>query len=111
VKLAKLLAAIGLVALAACAKHVPPDKADYVGEWKEKTMYLYISQDGLVRYERIKGGVTKTLNGPLKEFIGDDFEVGVGPMSTTFVVSKKPYRDGDAWKMVVDDVELTKIVE
>jgi hypothetical protein len=107
----KLLAALGFVTLAGCAEHVPPEKSAYVGEWQEKTMYLYISQDGLVKYERVNGGSKTTLNGPLKAFIGDDFEVGVGPMSTTFVVSKPPYRDGDVWKMVVDQVELTRVVE
>lgn len=30
-------------------------------------------------------------------------------MTTTFVVSKAPYQEGDKWKMVVDEVELVKI--
>lgn len=108
-KLATFLAALALpIALAGCGKPVPLDKAAYVGEWQEKTMYLLITQDGSVRYKRIKGGVSTKVEGPLKEFKNNDFEVGIGPMTTTFVVSKPPYLDGDKWKMVVDDLELVK---
>ncbi len=74
-------------------------------------MYLLITQDGSVRYKRLKGGVSTTIEGPLKGFDGNNFEAGVGPLATTFVVSKPPYQDGEKWKMVVDDVELTKIAE
>ncbi len=97
--------------LVACAKPVPPDKSVYVGEWREKTMYLMISRDGSVRYERLKGGMSTSLEGPLKGFSGDNFEVGIGPMAKTFVVSKPPFQDGEDWKMVVDDVELTKVAD
>lgn len=91
-----------------CGKPVPPEKSAYVGEWQEKTMYLLITQDGSVRYKRLKGGASTSVEGPLKGFIGNDFEVGVGPAATTFVVSRPPYQDGEKWKMVVDDVELVK---
>lgn len=97
--------------LAACGKPVPADKAAYVGEWQEKAMYLVITQDGSVNYKRLKGGVTTTVSGPLKEFKGNNFEVGIGPASTTFLVSKPPYQDGEQWKMVVDGVELVKTRE
>lgn len=109
---AKLLSVLlSSMFLVACAKPVPPDKSAYVGEWREKTMYLMISRDGSVRYERLKGGVSTSLEGPLKGFDGDNFEVGIGPMAKTFVVGKPPYRDGADWKMVVDDVELTRIAD
>ena len=91
-----------------CGKPVPVEKTAYVGEWQDKTMYLLITQDGSVRYKRLKAGVTTSIEGPLKGFDGDNFEVGIGPMSTTFIVSKPPYQDGAQWKMVVDDVELTR---
>jgi hypothetical protein len=94
--------------LPACAKPVPPDKAEYVGEWREKSMVLLITQDGSVRYKRLKGGVSTSIEAPLKGFDGDNFEVGVGPMSTVFTVSRPPYHDGRDWKMVVDGVELTR---
>lgn len=105
--IAPLVAALALT-LTACGKPVPPEKAAYVGEWQDKTMYLLITQDGSVRYKRLKGGGTTSVEGPLKGFQGNDFEVGVGPMSTTFVVSKPPYEEDGHWKMVVDEVALTR---
>jgi hypothetical protein len=109
VKVAKpiFLAAL-LVLLAGCGKPVPQEKSAYVGEWKAKTAYLLITQDGSVRYERLKGGARSSLEMPLKGFTGDNFEVGVGPMSTTFIVSQPPHQDGDTWKMVVNDLEMVK---
>ena len=95
-------------ALLACSKPIPPERSAYVGEWQEKNMYLRITQEGSVRYKRQKGGSSTSVEGPLKGFIGNNFEVGIGPFSTTFVVSKPPYLDGDQWKMVVDDVVLER---
>jgi hypothetical protein len=94
--------------LSACGKPVPSDKAEYVGEWQGKSMYLLITQDGSVRYKRVKGGGSTSIEAPLQRFVGDDFVVGIGPMSTVFTVSKPPYHDGREWKMVVDGVELTR---
>jgi hypothetical protein len=74
-------------------------------------MYLLITQDGSVRYKRLKGSMTTSIEGPLKGFNGDNFEAGIGSLATTFVVSKPPYQDGGKWKMVVDDVELTKTAQ
>lgn len=108
-KFSKLLLSLALaVSLIGCGKPVPQEKSDYVGEWQEKTMYLLITQDGSVRYKRLKGGATTSVEGPLKGFTGNNFEVGIGPIATTFVVSRPPYQDGDKWKMVVDEVELVK---
>jgi hypothetical protein len=108
-KFRKLLVLLPLLSsLAGCGKPVPQEKFSYVGEWQEKAMYLLITQDGSVTYKRMKGGATTSVDGPLKGFSGNNFEVGVGPMATTFVVSKPPYQDGDHWKMVVDGLELTK---
>ena len=94
--------------LAACGKAVPPEKAAYVGEWRAPGMYLLLTQDGSVKYERLKAGASTSVTGPLKDFEGDNFVVGVGLMTTTFVVSKPPYQAGGRGKMVVDGVELTK---
>ena len=104
-----LLALLG--SLVGCGKPVPAEKCAYVGEWQDRTMYLLITQDGSVRYKRLRGGASTSVEGPLKGFNGDNFEVGVGPMATTFVVSKPPYQDGDRWKMVVDQVELVKTAD
>jgi hypothetical protein len=108
-KARSLLILMALLALlAGCGVPVPADKAAYVGEWQEPSMYLLITQDGSVRYKRLQGGGSKSIEAPLKGFKGNDFEAGIGPMTTTFVVSKPPHQDGDKWKMTVDGVELTK---
>jgi hypothetical protein len=103
-----ILPLFGLAMLAGCGKSVPQEKLAYVGEWQEPNMYLFISKDGSVTYKRIKNGSTTSIDGPLKGFDGNNFEVGVGPMATTFIVSKPPYQVGNEWKMVVDGKELIK---
>ena len=104
---AALLLALLLV-LAGCGQPVPADKADYVGMWRAKDMRLLITQDGRVEYERRRDGNTTSVNAPLLGFDGDNFSAGVGFLRTTFVVSKRPYREGALWKMVVDGVELVR---
>jgi hypothetical protein len=99
-----------LFCLYGCGKPVPADKADYVGEWSASNMLLSIAPNGHVEYKRQWGASTSTsASGPIQEFKGDDFSVGVLFLSTTFVVSRPPYREGDTWKMVVDGVELTRV--
>ena len=96
-------------ALSGCGKPVPPEKADYVGEWQRPEMYLSITQGGSVKYKRTQGATTTAVEGPIKEFEGDNFKVGVGPMITTFVVSVRPHQDAEGdWRMTVDGLELTK---
>jgi hypothetical protein len=73
---APLLALV--LVLCGCGKPVPPEKSSYVGEWQHPTMYLLLTQDGSVRYKRIQGGVTTSVDGPLKGFQGNNFEVGIG---------------------------------
>ncbi|HWP84754.1 MAG TPA: hypothetical protein VNN17_06160 [Terriglobia bacterium] len=95
--------------LSGCAKPVPLDKSDYVGEWTSPEMYLLITQDGSVRYQRLRRGMETSLTGPLQEFIGNDFRVGFWFFSTTFVVSTPPHQTDDGtWRMVVDGVELIR---
>jgi hypothetical protein len=92
-----------------CANPVPPEKAAYVGEWRSRDMYLQITPGGRVEYRRRNpGGGTRSIEAPIQRFVGDDFEVGLGPLSTRFVVSVPPRRDADGWRMVVDGVELTR---
>jgi len=97
------------VVLSACGKAVPPEKAAYVGEWRAQTMALLVTQDGTVAYKRLKGGMTTSVNAPLRRFEGDNFVVGLPLISTTFEVSKPPYEEAGRWKMVVDGVELTRV--
>ncbi len=107
-KFKTLCAAALLAGLLACSKPVPAERAAYVGEWHGATMQLLITQDGQVIYRRKEGNVTKNIDAPLKEFEGNNFVVGIGPMSTTFVVTAPPHQAGQAWKMTVDGEELTK---
>ncbi len=94
--------------LAACASPVPPEKSAYVGQWEAPGMSLLITQGGQVVYWRKKGNSTSEINAPLKKFDGDNFVVGVGLWTTTFVVSKPPREESGRWKMTVDGVELTR---
>lgn len=94
--------------LASCANPVPPEKSAYVGHWEAPGMSLLITQDGQVVYWRKKGSTTSEINAPLKKFDGDNFVVGVGLWTTTFVVSKPPREESGRWKMTVDGVELLR---
>ena len=71
-------------------------------------MYLLITQDGSVKYQRIKGGVTKSVTGPIRAFEGDNFTVGLPMIATTFVVSEPPRLVDNQWRMTVDGVALVK---
>ena len=104
----QLVLAFLLVLLAACAEPVPEARKDYVGDWQAANMRLSITADGHVAYERREGSTSKTINAPIKAFEGDNFVVGIGPFTTTFVVSRPPRRDGSVWKMTVDGVELVR---
>ncbi len=97
--------------LTACSQPLPEDKLSYVGEWQSKEMGLLILQDGTVAYKRLKGGRSTSVNGPLKEFVGDDFTVGIWFLTTTFNVSEPPHEVDGAWQMVVDGVRLSRVRE
>jgi len=94
--------------LLSCGKPVPAEKLSYVGDWQSKEMNLLILQDGSVSYKRLKNGSTVTLNGPIKEFNGDNFSVGILFLNTTFYVTEAPVKKGNTWMMTVDGVRLTK---
>ncbi len=96
-------------ALAACTPTpVPADKVSYVGEWKSDTRRLVIAQEGRVSYRYHSGNVSKSVNAPIKGFTGNDFEAGIGPIVTTFVVSQPPRQEAGGWTMVVDGDTLHK---
>ena len=96
--------------LAGCTSvGVPEDKKDYIGEWVGVGMNLTITSDGGVDYRRVSGSESKSITASIHEWHGDDFEVGISLISTIFVVSKTPYKDGNIWRMVVDGVELERV--
>lgn len=103
-----LLCTAAVTLLAACGQPVPADKAAYVGEWKGPSVSLVIEQSGRVDYKNTASGMSKSIDAPIKAFNGNDFEVGVGPMSTVFKVSAPPHEVDGKWKMTVDGVELTR---
>jgi hypothetical protein len=99
------------ILLVSCAKPLPAERADYDGVWRGGPMLLVILADGRVTYQRKEDNRSTTVNAPLKEFRGDNFVVGVGFMSTEFVVSSAPHEDAGTWLMTVDGVEVTKTAE
>jgi hypothetical protein len=100
---------LAVLVMTGCAKPLPPERSSYVGEWQSSTMAVLITQDGHVAYKRLVGSNgSKTINGPLQSFDGNNFIVGIGPLKTTFVVSAPPHDDHGIWKMTVDGVELTR---
>jgi hypothetical protein len=100
----------GLLAslLVACAKPLPEGKTTYAGEWQGGPISLVITSEGRAVYNRREGNMSKSIDAPIKEFKGDNFVVGVGFMSTEFVVSAPPHEEEGAWKMTVDGIELTR---
>jgi len=113
-KLTRAIVLMMLLASAAgCATRVPFDKLRYVGDWQSESVRLLITEGGYVRFEqysRVLGGdLERGMHGPLKGFDGNNFTVGIGPMSSHFIVDKPPYLDGDQWKMVVRGRELVRV--
>lgn len=106
-----LVSLIIIWGLTGCSKPLPDDKLDYAGEWQSKEMYLLILEDGTVAYQRLQRGGSTSINGPLKEFVGDDFIVGLAFLTTTFEVSQPPQLSDGKWTMVVDGVKLIKTEE
>lgn len=107
------LAALFVLALAAylagCSDPIPMDKIEYAGEWRARGMRLLITPGGRCEYRRQRdGGASTSISAPIQRFEGDNFVVGVGLFSTTFVVSKPPRLVEGQWKMTVDGVVLTR---
>jgi hypothetical protein len=101
--------ALCAVLLAACGEPLPQDKREYAGDWRGERMRLVITPEGRCEYERQKpGGTSARISAPIQRFDGNNFVVGVGPFTTTFVVAKAPHIADGKWKMVVDGVELTR---
>ena len=108
-RLPSLLLVLAALLLASCAEPLPKERMDYAGEWRGAGTWLLISPSGHCEYERRRGGNSVTINAPIQRFEGDNFVVGVGPFTTTFVVAKPPRLDKGQWRMTVDGVELTRI--
>ena len=91
-----------------CGIPIAEDKQLYVGHWTNAETSLRINADGTVSYERRANLGHVTINGPIQEFRGDDFAVGLPFLTTTFEVSRPPWFEGGSWRMVVDGAELVR---
>jgi hypothetical protein len=91
------------------AAGIPSDKQAYVGDWSGSEATLSIKPDGKVFWERRTGSSSSKIeNVPIRRFIGDDFEVGVGPFTTRFAVQSPPKLTAGRWTMTVEGVQLTR---
>ena len=102
--------AVAVLLLAGCSEPIPQARLAYAGDWRANQMRLVITPEGYCEYSRRKeGGNSNTINAPIQRFEGDNFVVGIGLFTTTFIVSRPPHLDGGQWKMTVDGVELTRV--
>jgi hypothetical protein len=108
-RLAAMLVVLCAALLASCGEPLPKDKLAYAGEWRGEHVYLLITPGGRCEYTRRREAGNVKISAPIQRFEGDNFVVGVGPFSTTFVVTKPPRIDDGRWRMTVDGVELTRV--
>ena len=94
--------------LAACTQPVPAARQAFVGHWESDSVSLRITAQGRVLYKRVKGTTTTSIDAPLKAFEGDNPVVGVGPLTTTFMVTSAPHETQGRWTMTVDGEELVR---
>ncbi|MFQ3589157.1 MAG: hypothetical protein SNJ67_02455 [Chloracidobacterium sp.] len=88
---------------------IPPDKQAYIGNWQGDGVTLNISGDGKVNWRSQKGNASKSVeNLPIQRFIGDDFEVGVGPFTTRFTVQSAPKMIAGRWTMTIEGTTVTR---
>ena len=79
------------------------------GDWQGTGIRLLITPDGTIEYERVAGGVKKSITGGTVTRIGDNsFDVKVLLGTTTFRLDELPRRDGAYWKMKVDGIEVIR---
>jgi hypothetical protein len=103
------LLAAAVLLLAGCGEPIPLDRMAYAGDWRSRDMRLLITPDGRCEYRRRReGGSTSSISAPIVRFEGDNFVVGLGMLSTTFVVSKPPHLIDGHWHMTVDGVDLIR---
>lgn len=70
-------------------------------------MSLLVTADGRVESRRVSR-CTTTISGPIQEFRSDDFVVGFWPLEAVFKVNRIPYQEDGVWKIVVDELVLTR---
>ncbi len=88
------------------------DKQSYIGEWTNATTRLLIKPDGAIEYRREEtvGDTTNTdaVSGPINNFDGASFTVGVLGNNTRFDVSQPPTMENGAMTMTVNGEKLER---
>lgn len=88
------------------------DRQNYIGEWKKENTNLLIKADGTIEYRREEtvGDTTNTdtVSGPINNFDGASFTVGVLGNNTRFDVSQPPTMENGAMTMIVNGERLEK---
>ena len=97
-----------ILLISGCSEPLPLDKLYYQGDWQNDNVRLLITKEGKVSYRKVIDGTTTTIDAPIKSFIGDNIEVGVGWFTTIFEVSAPPQQVDGLWLMTVDGYRLTK---
>ena len=107
-----VLVGLALSFSAGCAKPLPPERQSYVGFWEAddhgEHFVLGLSGEGRARYLRTKPGSSEELDMPVKGFVGDSFDIGLGPISTHFEVQQAPHQEQGRWTMTVDGHVFTR---
>lgn len=88
------------------------DRQNYIGEWTNENTNLLIKPDGAIEYRREEtvGDTTNTdtVSGPINNFDGASFTVGVLGNNTRFDVSQPPTMENGAMTMTVNGERLEK---
>jgi len=90
------------------------DKQNYIGEWRGAKTNLLIKPDGTIEYRREEtvGDTTNTdtVSGPINNFDGANFTVGVLGQNTRFEVTEQPRQNGDGgMTMTVNGERLERV--
>jgi len=88
---------------------VPKNKMNYIGTWSGNGVRLKISSDGTVDYTDRRNSKKISLNGPIVDFSGNDFEIKTWNAAMEFDVSKAPYQDKADIKMHINGAILKKV--
>jgi hypothetical protein len=90
------------------------DKQNYIGEWRGANVNLLIKPDGAIEYRREEtvGDTTNTdtVSGPINNFDGASFTVGVLGQNTRFEIVEPPHPNGNGrTTMTVNGERLEKV--
>src|SRR5215218_6528441 len=94
-RLSSLALVASVASLLACSglsgTPVPSSKLDYVGAWSGGPVTLTIEAAGFVQYRKQEGATSSEINAPITAWTATGFDAGLGPVSTSFVVSDPPH--------------------